>query len=73
VETHQCFQNIDKVLAVPGITCAFLGELGRRRLDLAAAAAAAHAHATPSHGACACPDRRPRPPLTRTRPQAPPT
>lgn len=26
VETRQCFEALDEVLSVPGITCAFLGE-----------------------------------------------
>jgi 2-keto-3-deoxy-L-rhamnonate aldolase RhmA len=28
VETRACFDALDEVLAVPGITCAFLGEHG---------------------------------------------
>lgn len=26
VETRSCFESLDDVLSVPGITCAFLGE-----------------------------------------------
>jgi hypothetical protein len=50
VETQQCFQNIDEVLAVPGITCAFLGE----RLRLADARMAQLTHSTGSGCAQCC-------------------